>query len=442
MKANDNLVKVLEAYQTQVVAVGGSGAVVKLLDVSEGDSSNTASDQGAATASGSPSDLLSDDLQSLGLDSPSTVINLAPAATSTKTTAAPEPPSASPTGAAKDLAGIFKSNDTSASLDGLLPIQPTAIASVAVPSSPSPTVTATASSNHSSSTTSTAPDSASNASPDWTNLSKVFSSLGPTPASDKSPIASSTGAASVDIFESLKNVEEASTSILLDAALDAGSSTGIGNEATLLQPKNTSTLPPATQNGSVNPTAAASKDPAAAASSSKGFHDINLMSRGLLENTMKEFGVTKKAPLLEGPSTSSAPTKLTLSELQKRKEVEAKQKHHQSPLSSAGEGDAKKLPAATPAPPAITTSPSLDNVTVKLEAVKPSSSLAPISLYDQHGLKILLFFAQVSCYPSPDIAIAILTTMSTNTSPLKAYHLKVSVLEMMCRRLDNDIASA
>jgi len=434
LKANDNLVKVLEAYQTQVVAVGGAGGVVKLLDVSEGDDAgDAATSSGASPPAAAASDLLSDDLQSLGLDSPSSMIN--PAA-SASASAVP------PTGAAEELAGIFKSDETSAgaSLAGLLPMQPTAVASSVVPSSSlSPPLDVAASSNHSASTASSTrvPDAAPNASPDWSNLSKVFSSLESTPADpDKSPTAEAVkppANASVDVFEALKSVDPASTSALLDVALDAGPSTAIGKDAPLLQPKNLSTLPLPAQNGSAavaTATASTAKD-ATSPATSKGFEDINLMSRGLLENTMKEFGVAKKVLVSETPNAASVAAKLTLAELQKQKEEEAKQKvlQQQSSLSSsASEGDGKPLTTTTTTTKTarILTSPSLEEVSVKLEAVQPNASLAPISLYDQHGLKILLFFAQVSCYPSPEIAVAILTTMSTNTSPLKAYHFKAS----------------
>ena len=163
-----------------------------------------------------------------------------------------------------------------------------------------------------------------------------------------------------------------------------------------------------------------------------------MISRGLLENTMKEFGVTKKISMDSSAASSAAAAstaKLTLAELQKRKEEEAKQKligdQQSSPVklqTTVGEGDDKTSPVVStpPPPPLEKPTPSLADVTVKLEAVQPSTTLTPLSLYDQHGLKVLLFFAQVSCYPSPDVAVAILTTMSTNTLPLKAYHFQVS----------------
>ena len=146
---------------------------------------------------------------------------------------------------------------------------------------------------------------------------------------------------------------------------------------------------------------------------------------------MKEFGVAAKlAPMsLDGSlvgSGSASTAKMTLAELQKRKEEEAKRKTElpASPVlesTPAGEGDGKiAVPLTTPAK-----TPSLENVSVKLESVQPSTTLTPLSLYDRHGLKVLLFFAQVACYPSPEVAVAILTTMSTNTLPLKAYHFQV-----------------
>jgi len=463
LKANDNLVKVLEAYQTHVASSSGSGGAVKLLDVSEGDTGAGAAAGGAnsAAAPSAAADLLSDDLQTLGLDSPSTVLS---AATAIKPPAASDPPLAA-SGAASDLASIFKTTETVAApaaassgtagdLNGLLFIQPTPAATAAPSAAPSLTPSslsqpfppvsapATTASSHSTSSTlaSTSTSSSApippNASPDWSNLSKVFSSLEPT-SSAKPEVASTAASAetsvkapTVDIFDSLPSSAATKSSAPGDAdsgaLLDAGLTSTGTTDAPLLQPKNTSTFASKQKDNGVD---AAKESPSA----SKGFEDINLISRGLLENTMKEFGVAKMAPMmsLDGSgAATAASTKMTLAELQKRKEEEAKQRTQLPVMSPAGEAENKPATTPTTTIPTMTTTtttaPSLDDVSVKLEAVQPSTTLTPLSLYDQHGLKVLLFFAQVSCYPSPDVAVAILTTMSTNTLPLKAYHFQAS----------------
>lgn len=54
-----------------------------------------------------------------------------------------------------------------------------------------------------------------------------------------------------------------------------------------------------------------------------------------------------------------------------------------------------------------------------------SGSLAPVVAYDKNGIKILLHFGKDR--PRPDVQVMAVSTMSTNTSPIKNFSFQAAV---------------
>uniref|UniRef100_A0A8V0YPD5 Golgi associated, gamma adaptin ear containing, ARF binding protein 1 n=1 Tax=Gallus gallus TaxID=9031 RepID=A0A8V0YPD5_CHICK len=71
-------------------------------------------------------------------------------------------------------------------------------------------------------------------------------------------------------------------------------------------------------------------------------------------------------------------------------------------------------------PPASTLPPeiSLANITVPLESIKPSSIL-PVTVYDQHGFRILFHFAKDALPERPDVLVVVISMLSTAPQPIR-----------------------
>nr|XP_042699500.1 ADP-ribosylation factor-binding protein GGA1 isoform X2 [Chrysemys picta bellii] len=91
---------------------------------------------------------------------------------------------------------------------------------------------------------------------------------------------------------------------------------------------------------------------------------------------------------------------------------------------------AATLPRTTPTPAGAMppplglptpTSPqeiSLANITVPLESIKPSSIL-PVTVYDQHGFRVLFHFARDSLPERPDMLVVVISMLSTAPLPIR-----------------------
>uniref|UniRef100_A0A8D0DRM2 Golgi associated, gamma adaptin ear containing, ARF binding protein 1 n=1 Tax=Salvator merianae TaxID=96440 RepID=A0A8D0DRM2_SALMN len=93
-------------------------------------------------------------------------------------------------------------------------------------------------------------------------------------------------------------------------------------------------------------------------------------------------------------------------------------------------------PTGAPVPPAsvsASTSPlevSLTNVTVPLESIKPSSIL-PVTVYDQHGFRVLFHFAKDSLPDRPDVLVVVISMLSTAPVPIKNIVFQSAVPKVM-----------
>ncbi|XP_032635054.1 ADP-ribosylation factor-binding protein GGA1 isoform X2 [Chelonoidis abingdonii] len=87
------------------------------------------------------------------------------------------------------------------------------------------------------------------------------------------------------------------------------------------------------------------------------------------------------------------------------------------PRTTPTPGGAMPPPLGLPTP----TSPqeiSLANITVPLESIKPSSIL-PVTVYDQHGFRVLFHFARDSLPERPDILVVVISMLSTAPLPIR-----------------------
>nr|XP_013803372.1 PREDICTED: ADP-ribosylation factor-binding protein GGA1 isoform X1 [Apteryx mantelli mantelli] len=90
---------------------------------------------------------------------------------------------------------------------------------------------------------------------------------------------------------------------------------------------------------------------------------------------------------------------------------------------------------STPVPPRppATTLPqeiSLANITVPLESIKPSSIL-PVTVYDQHGFRVLFHFAKDALPERPDVLVVVISMLSTAPQPIRNIVFQSAVPKVM-----------
>ncbi|KAM3832848.1 ADP-ribosylation factor-binding protein GGA1 [Vipera latastei] len=100
-----------------------------------------------------------------------------------------------------------------------------------------------------------------------------------------------------------------------------------------------------------------------------------------------------------------------------------------APQGSPTLSGSASLPAGLPA----STHPlefSLMNVTVPLESIKPSSIL-PVTVYDQHGFRVLFHFAKDSLPERPDVLVVVISMLSTAPLPIRNIIFQSAVPKVM-----------
>ncbi|XP_034258932.1 ADP-ribosylation factor-binding protein GGA1 [Pantherophis guttatus] len=100
-----------------------------------------------------------------------------------------------------------------------------------------------------------------------------------------------------------------------------------------------------------------------------------------------------------------------------------------APQGSPTLSGSASLPAGLPA----STQPlefSLTNVTVPLESIKPSSIL-PVTVYDQHGFRVLFHFAKDSLPDRPDVLVVVISMLSTAPLPIRNIIFQSAVPKVM-----------
>ncbi|XP_059258040.1 ADP-ribosylation factor-binding protein GGA1 isoform X3 [Mustela nigripes] len=139
---------------------------------------------------------------------------------------------------------------------------------------------------------------------------------------------------------------------------------------------------------------------------SSGLDDLDLLGKTLLQQSLPP-----ESQQVRWEKQQPAP-RLTLRDLQNKSNCS-------SPSSSAP----SLLHAASPEPPRplqqpTTTDFSLASITVPLESIKPSSIL-PVTVYDQHGFRVLFHFARDPLPGRSDVLVVVVSMLSTAPQPIR-----------------------
>ncbi|XP_028683571.1 ADP-ribosylation factor-binding protein GGA1 isoform X4 [Macaca mulatta] len=148
---------------------------------------------------------------------------------------------------------------------------------------------------------------------------------------------------------------------------------------------------------------------------SSGLDDLDLLGKTLLQQSLPPESQEKQQP---------AP-RLTLRDLQN------KSSSCSSPSSSA----TSLLHTVSPEPPKppqqpIPTELSLASITVPLESIKPSSIL-PVTVYDQHGFRVLFHFARDPLPGRSDVLVVVVSMLSTAPQPIRNIVFQSAVPKVM-----------
>ncbi|XP_077618213.1 ADP-ribosylation factor-binding protein GGA1 isoform X2 [Crocuta crocuta] len=151
---------------------------------------------------------------------------------------------------------------------------------------------------------------------------------------------------------------------------------------------------------------------------SSGLDDLDLLGKTLLQQSLPP-----ESQQVRWEKQQPAP-RLTLRDLQSK-----------SNCSPPGSGATGLLHAASPEPPGpprqpTTTELSLANITVPLESIKPSSIL-PVTVYDQHGFRVLFHFARDPLPGRSDVLVVVVSMLSTAPQPIRNIVFQSAVPKVM-----------
>ncbi|CAD7677169.1 unnamed protein product [Nyctereutes procyonoides] len=151
---------------------------------------------------------------------------------------------------------------------------------------------------------------------------------------------------------------------------------------------------------------------------SSGLDDLDLLGKTLLQQSLPP-----ESQQVRWEKQQPAP-RLTLRDLQNKSNCS-------SPSSSA----AGLLHTASPEPPGppqqpTTTELSLATITVPLESIKPSSIL-PVTVYDQHGFRVLFHFARDPLPGRSDVLVVVVSMLSTAPQPIRNIVFQSAVPKVM-----------
>ncbi|XP_020018205.2 ADP-ribosylation factor-binding protein GGA1 isoform X2 [Castor canadensis] len=151
---------------------------------------------------------------------------------------------------------------------------------------------------------------------------------------------------------------------------------------------------------------------------SSGLDDLDLLGKTLLQQALPP-----EAQQVRWEKQQPAP-RLTLRDLQSR-----------SSCSSPSPGASSLLhtmPSEPPGPPQqpISTELSLASITVPLESIKPSSIL-PVTVYDQHGFRVLFHFARDPLPGRSDVLVVVVSMLSTAPQPIRNIVFQSAVPKVM-----------
>ncbi|CAO2601619.1 ADP-ribosylation factor-binding protein GGA1 [Lemmus lemmus] len=155
---------------------------------------------------------------------------------------------------------------------------------------------------------------------------------------------------------------------------------------------------------------------------SSGLDDLDLLGKTLLQQALPP-----EAQQVRWEKQQPAP-RLTLRDLQSK-----------SNCSSPILGTTSLLHNTSPEPPGPPPQPaptelSLANITVPLESIKPSSIL-PVTVYDQHGFRVLFHFARDPLPGRSDVLVVVVSMLSTAPQPIRNIVFQSAVPKIMKVRL-------
>ncbi|NXW33162.1 GGA1 protein, partial [Phaetusa simplex] len=151
-----------------------------------------------------------------------------------------------------------------------------------------------------------------------------------------------------------------------------------------------------------------------------GLDDLDLLGKTLLQQSLppesQQVRWEKQQP----------PPRLTLRDLQNRSNS-GTTAHNPSALPVL-----QRSTAVPPRPPAtaLPQEISLANITVPLESIKPSSIL-PVTVYDQHGFRVLFHFAKDALPERPDMLVVVISMLSTAPQPIRNIVFQSAVPKVM-----------
>ncbi|KAM9206120.1 ADP-ribosylation factor-binding protein GGA1 isoform 2-T2 [Mergus octosetaceus] len=177
-----------------------------------------------------------------------------------------------------------------------------------------------------------------------------------------------------------------------------------------------------------------------------GLDDLDLLGKALLQQSLppesQQVRWEKQPPPrltlrdLQNRSGSgtAAPTPSALPVLQGApnpppplpSEVPAPATHPKAATTPPGSAPGPARPPATTLPQEI----SLANITVPLESIKPSSIL-PVTVYDQHGFRVLFHFAKDALPERPDVLVVVISMLSTAPQPIRNIVFQSAVPKVM-----------
>ncbi|NXQ15238.1 GGA1 protein, partial [Peucedramus taeniatus] len=154
--------------------------------------------------------------------------------------------------------------------------------------------------------------------------------------------------------------------------------------------------------------------------SSSGLDDLDLLGKTLLQQSLppesQQVRWEKQQP----------PPRLTLRDLQNRSSSGTTAHNPSAPLVLQRSTAVPPRPPATALPQEI----SLANITVPLESIKPSSIL-PVTVYDQHGFRVLFHFAKDALPERPDVLVVVISMLSTAPQPIHNIVFQSAVPKIM-----------
>uniref|UniRef100_A0A8C8ZY73 Golgi associated, gamma adaptin ear containing, ARF binding protein 1 n=1 Tax=Prolemur simus TaxID=1328070 RepID=A0A8C8ZY73_PROSS len=151
---------------------------------------------------------------------------------------------------------------------------------------------------------------------------------------------------------------------------------------------------------------------------SSGLDDLDLLGKTLLQQSLPP-----ESQQVRWEKQQPAP-RLTLRDLQN------KSSSCSSPSSSATNHHTVSPEPPGPLQQATPTELSLANITVPLESIKPSSIL-PVTVYDQHGFRVLFHFARDPLPGRSDVLVVVVSMLSTAPQPIRNIIFQSAVPKVM-----------